>query len=90
LKNGFWKKDRFRKRHRIGNSWAIGNKRQPVLIRYTDKGLEKSMLLDFRANTGYAYFHIYERFRKAKSLASSAILVPPQMKIRHQCICPGN
>jgi hypothetical protein len=53
----------------LGIVGLYGDKRQPVLIRYTDKGLEKSMLLDFRANTGYAYFHIYERFRKAKSLA---------------------
>jgi hypothetical protein len=52
----------------LGIVGLFGDKRQPVLIRYLDQGLEKSMLLDFRANTGYAYFHIYEGFRKAKSL----------------------
>jgi hypothetical protein len=36
----------------LGIVGLFGDKCQPVLFRNTDKGLEESMLLDFRANTG--------------------------------------
>ena len=42
----------------------MNDKHQQVFFRYMDKGLEKSALLDFRANTDYAYFHIYESERQ--------------------------